>query len=157
MKTICDELGSDLHHVKPHGALYNMAAKDPVMAKTIARAVHDVNSKLILYGLSGSCLIDEAKYIGLKSASEVFADRTYNEDGSLTSRSQPDALIEDEDISIRQVLQMINDKTVISKSGKIIPIVAETVCIHGDGKHALPFVKKIFQTLKENNIVVKTI
>ena len=157
MKKICDELGTSLHHVKPHGALYNMAAKDPALANAIARAVFDINSNLIVYGLSGSFLIDEANKIGLKTASEVFADRTYRDDGSLTPRSQPNALIEDENMSIRQVLQMIIEKTVKSLSGKIIPIVADTVCIHGDGKHALVFVKKIFQTLKEKNIAVKTI
>src|SRR6185436_567550 len=95
------------------------------------------------YGLSGSHSISEAKSIGLTTASEVFADRTYQDDGSLTPRSQPNALIEEADKVVQQVLQMINEGIVTTVSGKIIPVVAETICIHGDGKHAVEFAKAI--------------
>ena len=123
-----------MNHVKPHGALYNMSAKDASIAATIAKAVKEFDSTLILFGLSGSHSISEAKTIGLKTASEVFADRTYQDDGSLTPRSQSGALIEDEEKATQQVLQMIQNGTVTTVSGKKIPIAAETVCIHGDGK-----------------------
>lgn len=149
--------GSSLHHVKPHGALYNMAARGKKLATVIALAVKDVNDKLILYGLSGSHLIHEAKAIGLRTASEVFADRTYQDNGRLTPRSEPGALIEDENRSVQQVLQMIIEETVTAVSGKLIPIVAETICIHGDGRHAAGFAKKIHSSLKEKNIDIKTI
>lgn len=132
-----------INHVKPHGALYNMAAKDALMASVTAKAVRDFDQSIILVGLSGSHAIDQAKAIGLKTASEVFADRTYQDDGSLTHRSQPSALIENTKDAIRQVLQMIREGTVTTVSGKIIPIVAETICIHGDGKHAVEFAKAI--------------
>lgn len=132
-----------LHHVKPHGALYNMAAKDKKLAKAIADAVNDIDDNLILYGLSNSLLIDEAKAIGLKTKSEVFADRTYKDDGSLTPRTQPNALIENVDEVMQQVLMMLQKGKVKTVSGKEIPIFAETICIHGDGKNAVEFAKKI--------------
>ncbi|OIR07646.1 LamB/YcsF family protein [mine drainage metagenome] len=154
---ICIENKTTLHHVKPHGALYNMASKNAEMANTIAQAIKDIDENLIIYGLSGSCLISEAKKLNLKTASEVFADRTYQDDGNLTSRKQSNALIEDENISVQQVLQMIQKQSVTSISNKQVNIVAETICIHGDGKHAVDFAKKINQILKEKNIVIKAI
>ncbi len=154
---ICIEKKVGLHHVKPHGALYNMAAKDAETANTIAQAIKDIDENLILYGLSGSYLISEANKLNIKTVSEVFADRTYQDDGSLTSRKEKNALIESEDHSIQQVLQMIQQQTVTTVSGNQINIVAETVCIHGDGKYAVAFAKKINQTLKQNNIEIKAI
>ncbi len=146
---IAKEKGVRLHHVKPHGALYNMAARDAQTAKIIAQTIKDFNEELILYGLANSFLISEAKALELKTASEVFADRTYQEDGSLTPRAEPNALIEDEEQYIQQVLQMIKEQTVTATSGKVIPIVADTICIHGDGKHAVRFAKKIHEVLKQ--------
>ena len=154
---IMDSFDMKLSHVKPHGALYNMSAKNAAIAKAIARAIKDFNQSLVVFGLSGSHSIYEAKALGLKTASEVFADRTYQDDGSLTPRSQSNALIEDADEVIRQVLHMIKKRTVVSVSGKEIPIVAETVCIHGDGKHAVEFAEKIYANLKQNNIDIKAI
>jgi UPF0271 protein len=150
-----DSSDQKITHVKPHGALYNMSAKDAGMANVIAKAVRDFDSSLVLFGLSGSHSISEAKAIGLKTASEVFADRTYQDDGSLTARSQPNALIEDAGKAVQQVLQMVKEKTVTTVSGKIIPVVAETICIHSDGKHATVFAKKIYEHLKQNNIEIK--
>lgn len=143
-KKIADELSAIVHHVKPHGALYNMAARDATLAKAIAQAVKDFDDRFVLFGLSGSVSIGEAKALGLRTRSEVFADRTYQDDGSLTPRSQPNALIKDEESSIKQVLQMVRNGTVTSFSGKEVPIVAETICIHGDGNHAIQFARTIF-------------
>ena len=137
-----------LHHVKPHGALYNMSARDIILAMTIAEAVKDFDSSLVLFGLSGSHSVSEAKKIELKTASEVFADRTYQDDGSLTSRSQPNALIEKTDKVIAQALQIIKEGTVTTVSGKTIPIFAETICIHGDSKHAVEFAEAIYSAIK---------
>jgi UPF0271 protein len=144
---VAKEKSLSLHHVKPHGALYNMAAKDPVMAMTIVQAVKDFNEELVLYGLSGSCLVAEAKKAGLATKSEVFADRTYGDDGALTPRSQANALIEDEEKSMEQVMQMVHEHSVTTTSGKIIPIVAETICVHGDGKNAARFARKLHELL----------
>jgi 5-oxoprolinase (ATP-hydrolysing) subunit A len=147
--------GSSLYHVKPHGALYNTAAKDKTIASAIAHAVYDFDSSLILVGLSGSFSISEAESIGLKTASEVFADRTYLDDGSLTPRTMPNSLIENSDLAAMQVWQMIKDGTVTTISGKIIQVKAETVCIHGDGQHALAFAKSIVSLLTQKNVTIQ--
>jgi len=144
--------GARLHHVKPHGALYNMAAKDRVMADAICRAVKDYDERLWLYGLSGSELVKAAQAIDLRSRSEVFADRTYAPDGSLTPRSDPHAMIASEEASLQQVIQMVQTGTVTATNGKHVPLIAETICIHGDGEHALPFAQRIYDTLKQQGI-----
>ena len=154
---IAKQQGASLHHVKPHGALYNMSAKDPQLAAAIALAVKDVDEKLILYGLSGSFSISKAKEAELKTANEVFADRTYQDDGSLTPRTKPNALIEDETKSLQQVLQIIKEGTVTTLSGKTISILADTICIHGDGKHAVEFAKCIYETLEKEKIIIQSI
>jgi 5-oxoprolinase (ATP-hydrolysing) subunit A len=155
IQEIADSFEMKLHHVKPHGALYNMAAKDAGMAKAIAEAVRDFDHKLIIYGRSNSLSINEAAAAGLKAANEVFADRAYLDDGNLAPRSQKGALIEDSVKATEQVLQMVNKKTVITRSGKEIPIKADTICIHGDNEHAAVFAKSIFETLKQNQVVIK--
>jgi UPF0271 protein len=149
LKEITDLFDTKLTHVKPHGALYNQSAKDNVVAKAIARAVKDFDQHLILFGLSGSHSIREAGLLGLETASEVFADRSYQDDGSLTPRSYPDALIENKDAAVKQVLQMINEHTVTTISGKVIPIVAQTVCIHGDGRQAVEIAKAIHDAIQK--------
>jgi UPF0271 protein len=154
---IAKERGALLYHVKPHGALYNMAARDKNVAFTVAQAVKDFNEDLVLYGLSGSHLVSEAKALGLSTASEVFADRTYQDDGSLTPRIFPGALIEDEEQSINQVKQMIREGTVTTITGKIINIQADTICIHGDGKKAVAFANKIHQAIQQEEIAGHTI
>ncbi len=149
--------GGKLHHVKPHGALYNMAAKDAILASAIACAVKDFDSNLIYYGLSGSVMIDEAAKTGLRTANEVFADRTYQPDGSLTLRNLPGALINHTSEALRQVLQMINEKTVRTINGEIIPIHADTICIHGDGSNAVEFAKAINNRLLAEGISIQKI
>ncbi len=142
---------TSLHHVKPHGALYNLSAKDPLTANVIAKAVKDFDSGLILVGLSGSHSISEAKKLGLQTANEVFADRTYQDDGSLTPRSIAGALIEDAGAAAKQVMQMVNQGTVTTLSGNVIPVLAETICVHGDGQHAVEIAKAIHEAIKTGN------
>ena len=146
--------GGKMKHVKPHGALYNMAAKDEKLAEAIADAVYKVDSDLILYGLSGSKLVDSGKKRGLKVYNEVFADRTYTEEGRLTPRGEENALISDEDKAISQVITMVRDGKVISTKGTIINIKADTICIHGDGEHALSFAKNIKNSLMNQGIIL---
>ena len=152
---IAKEQGVRLHHIKPHGALYNQSAKDRTIAEAIAKAVYDFDSSLILFGLSGSISLTEGTALGLQTAHEVFADRTYQDDGSLTPRSQPNALITDEQTSLQQILQMINSNTVTSISGKIITLKVDTICIHGDGSNAVAFAKTISSALKRAHIDIK--
>jgi UPF0271 protein len=149
---ICQQHGTRLHHVKPHGALYNMAARNRHISHVLARATKDFSPALIFYGLSGSLMIEEAKSLGLATASEVFADRTYQENGALTPRSNPGALINDPAQAIQQVMKMIKQKRVTSVNGKEISIEAETICIHGDGAHAVEFSKQMNRMLKEAGI-----
>jgi UPF0271 protein len=146
---------SRLHHVKPHGALYNMAAKDEVLASAICKAVYDYDKRLVLYGLSGSQLIAAAHATGLATCSEVFADRRYQDDGQLTPRTASNALIQDTQQALAQVLQMVTRRTVTSVNGKEVPIVAETVCIHGDGEHAVEFAEAIHALLQTNQITIQ--
>ncbi|MCD8199286.1 MAG: LamB/YcsF family protein [Phascolarctobacterium sp.] len=145
-----------MQHVKPHGALYNMAAKDAPLAEAIAAAVYDIDPKLILYGLAGSELIKAGEAKGLKTASEVFADRSYQKDGSLTPRKLPGAMITDEEKSLQQVLGMVKEGMVKTLDGKIIPVKADTICVHGDGAKALAFSRKIKTALEESGISVSS-
>jgi UPF0271 protein len=154
LREICADRGAALRHVKPHGALYNQAAKDSELAAAIAEAVASVDRELILYGLSGSELISEAESIGLKTASEVFADRTYQPDGSLTPRTQPDALITERERAVEQALQMIRSGTVTAVTGETVSIRADTLCIHGDGEHAVEFAKAISAALAITGVSV---
>ncbi len=146
--------GGTMQHVKPHGALYNMAAKDEALAMAIAQAVYDVNPELILFGLAGSKSITAAEKVGLATASEVFADRTYQIDGSLTPRTQPNAMITDDEKAIEQVLRMVKEHSVYTVDGQKITVQPDTVCIHGDSLKALAFAEKITKSLKENNILL---
>lgn len=149
--------GGIVRHVKPHGALYNMAAADKPLAEAIAAAVHAIDSSIVLFGLSGSELIHAGQQYGLKTAAEVFADRTYQEDGSLTPRSRPGSLIEDPSQAVGQVLQMVKKGTVTTVSGTEIQIQADTVCIHGDGAHALSFAQMLRAALREEKVSVQAL
>lgn len=149
--------GGRLHHVKPHGALYNMSARDAAIAKAIALAVFDFDRSAILFGLSGSHSTKEAESMKLRTANEVFADRTFQDDGSLTPRSQPNAVLEETGRMVEQVLQMITEKKVTSVNGTNISVNVDTICLHGDGKNAFLFAKTIYEQLKEKNIDIKAI
>jgi 5-oxoprolinase (ATP-hydrolysing) subunit A len=146
-----------MQHVKPHGALYNMAAKDSKLAEAIAHAVYNVSPSLILFGLAGSELTKAGEKRGLPTAHEVFSDRTYQSNGTLTSRTQPDALIKNKEQSVAQVIKMVTEGKVTSQQKTQVSLKADTVCIHGDGEHALAFAKYIKETLERNNITVSSI
>jgi UPF0271 protein len=135
--------GGHLHHVKPHGALYNQAAKDINLARAIAQAIKDLGDGIILYGLASSCFVGASKEVGVPLWQEVFADRRYTPEGYLVPRKQANALIETEDEAIKQVLRMANESEVVALDGSIVKVQADTLCIHGDGPSALDFVRKI--------------
>lgn len=148
--------GVSLHHVKPHGALYNMAAKDRALADAIARAVRDIDASLVLYGLAGSELIRAGEAAKLRVANEVFADRSYQADGSLTPRSQPNALLESDEEAVQQVLTMVTEKRVKAVTGEWVALEADTICIHGDGAHALSFANKVKTALEQADVEIKS-
>jgi len=143
LQAFINAAGNRLHHVKPHGALYNQAAKDMKLARGIARAVKDLGGNVILYGLAGSCLIDAAKELNVPVWQEVFADRKYTKEGFLVPRTQVGAVIEDESEALKQVMSMAKEGKVIAIDSSEIKIQADTLCIHGDNPHAVEFAKKI--------------
>lgn len=146
--------GSRLNHVKPHGALYNMAAGDKTLADAVCRAIKDFDSSLILLALSGSRMIESAKESGLKYASEVFADRAYEKDGTLRQRGLDGAMIDDENEAIARVVKMIKQGSVTAYTGEEVPIEADSVCVHGDGEKALDFVRALRSAFKQNSIEI---
>jgi len=147
--------GGQLHHLKPHGALYNMAATNAALAEAIAEAIYKVQPELTLYGLAGSELTKAGEKIGLRTAHEVFADRTYQPNGTLTPRRQPDALITSSDAAIAQVLGMVQGGWVRTQQGTEVAIRADTVCLHGDGAHALDFARQLRTALAGAGVVVQ--
>ena len=152
---MCKAAGVKLQHVKLHGALYNMAAKDYELSKAICEAIYEYDKDLIVMGLSGSEMIKAANDCGLKAASEVFADRAYEEDGTLVNRRKAGAMIEDEDEAIKRVVRMVKEGKVTSITGKDIDIKADSICVHGDGEKALLFVEKIRKALAEEEIEIR--
>ena len=148
--------GGQLQHVKPHGALYNMAATDLPLAEAIAEAVYALDPRLLLYGLAGSELVKAGQRRGLRIAHEVFADRSYQADGTLTPRNKPNALITEPKEAILQVLRMIREGNVRSQQGTEVPIQADTICIHGDGPHALQFARQIHSALLQEGIHIQS-
>lgn len=155
LSRIAQAAGSRLKHVKPHGALYNQSAKTPELAAVIAKAVKQFDAKLVLFGLSGSHSISAAERIGLRTASEVFADRTYQNDGTLTPRTDAHSMISDENIAVEQVLDMIKYGRVRSTDAIMIRIIADTVCIHGDGVKAVEFASLMRRKFEEYEISVR--
>src|SRR5690606_2683824 len=147
--------GGTLHHVKPHGALYNMAAVQVELAEALAQAVYDVDPTLKLYGLSNSALIRAGQKLGLKVAQEVFADRTYQADGTLTPRQTPGALITDPAQACAQAVRMIKAGKVATLQGTDITIQADTLCLHGDAATAPLFAKQIYHTLQQEGIHIR--
>jgi 5-oxoprolinase (ATP-hydrolysing) subunit A len=154
LQTICTAAHTTLHHVKPHGALYNTAANDLPTANAIACAVKDCNSKLVLYGLPGTCMEQAAATHGLTFWGEAFADRTYQPNGTLTPRQHANALINNSADAVKQVLQIAQQQTITTITGQVIAANAATICIHGDGTHALDFAKTINAALISANISI---
>jgi UPF0271 protein len=154
LSAIAKACGTKVVHVKPHGALYNIASKDKEIADAVASAVADVDPSLILFGLAGSSLVKAGKERGLLVAEEVFADRTYQQDGSLTSRTQSNAMIHDPDLAISRVIRMIREGKVESVDGTDIEMKADSICIHGDEPQALHFAVKLKAALMAEGIQV---
>lgn len=151
----CKANGVKMQHVKPHGAMYNMAAKDYAMSRAICEAIQEIDPTLIVMGLSGGELVRAAKDMGLPTALEVFADRAYEEDGSLVNRRKEGAMITDEEEAIKRVVRMVKEGKVTAITGKDIDIKADSICVHGDGEKALAFVRRIRKTLEEEGITIR--
>ncbi len=157
LQAFCRANGVKMQHCKPHGALYNQAAKDPLLAQAIAEAVAEVDPDLILLGLANSFLISEAEKTGLRTASEVFADRAYQADGSLVPRSKPGAVIHDKDEAIARTVRMVKEGKVTAITGEEVPLKADSICVHGDNPSAVEFVKNIRARLTEEGVIIAPI
>ncbi|MCI5699727.1 MAG: 5-oxoprolinase subunit PxpA [Lachnospiraceae bacterium] len=157
LDAFCKKYGVKMQHVKPHGALYNMAGKDYSLARAVCEAVYDFDHDLILLGLTGSELIHASEAVGLKHANEFFADRAYEEDGSLVARSKAGSMITDEAEALERVIKVVKEGTVTSITGKEISLDINSICVHGDGEKALAFVKLIGERLRKENISVQAL
>lgn len=154
LNAFCIQQGTSIQHVKPHGALYNMAGKDYALAKGICQAVYDFDPNIILLGLSGSEMINAGRDIGLKCANEFFADRAYEDDGSLRARSKEGSMITDENEAIERVVKVLKTGYVTTYSGKELELKIDSICVHGDNAHALEFVRIIRERLASEGIEV---
>ncbi|GHU73928.1 LamB/YcsF family protein [Clostridia bacterium] len=148
--------GGRMTHVKLHGALYNRAAADYQLSRAICEGIGKIAPGAIFLALSGSEMVRAANDVGINVAQEVFADRAYEDDGSLVARGKPGAMIHDEDEAVRRVVGMVTSGTVASITGKMIPIAADSICVHGDGAKALAFVERIRKALSDSGVVLKT-
>lgn len=157
LDAFCKAHGVKMQHVKPHGALYNMAAKDYKLSTAICEAIREYDDNLIVMALSGGELVRAAKDMGLRVALEVFADRAYEEDGTLVARTKEGAMITDEEEAIRRVIRMVKEQKVTAITGKDIDIKADSICVHGDGAKALAFVERIKKTMEEEGIQICSI
>lgn len=155
LDAFCRTQGVKMQHVKPHGALYNMAAKDYELARGICEAIYEFDKELIVLALSGGELVRAGEDIGLRTALEFFADRAYEEDGTLVNRRKEGAVITDENEALARVVRMIKENKLTAITGKDISIKADSVCVHGDGVKALEFVKKIREKLTDEQIAIK--
>lgn len=152
MAAVAKTQGARLHHVKAHGALYNMASSQVDIAEAIAAAVRDVDDSLILYALANSVQVHAARDAGLSVAQEVFADRSYQGNGMLTPRNQPGAMITDVQQASAQVLQMVKQGTVTALDGTVVAVSADTLCLHGDQPGAVEFARHIRQALQDERV-----
>jgi UPF0271 protein len=149
--------GVTMRHVKAHGALYNMAARDRVLADAIARAIKAFDSELIMFGLPNSPMIDAGRAAGLKVASEGFADRAYEPDGSLTPRSRPGAVVHDPALVVERAIRMVRDGVVLTADGAAIPMKIDTICVHGDTPGAPELTRRIRAGLEGSGIDVRSL
>jgi 5-oxoprolinase (ATP-hydrolysing) subunit A len=149
--------GARLHHVKCHGALYNMAANDAGLAEAMARAVNDLGGGLILYALSNSLMMNTARKLGIRVAGEVFADRGYADDGTLAPRGTPGAMIEEAALAAQRAVSMIENGAVTALSGRSVPVSPDTLCLHGDQPGAVAFAQAIRKAFSERGIGVAAV
>lgn len=157
LMAFCKANGTTIQHVKPHGAMYNMAGKDKALSMAICEGIYEVDPDLILLGQAGNEMQKAAEETGIKYAKEVFADRAYEEDGSLVARSKPGSMITDEEEAIRRVISMVKYHKVTAITGKEIEVEANSICVHGDGPKAVAFVQRIREALTAEGIEIKPI
>ncbi len=155
LRGFCAARSVPLRHVKLHGALYNEAAVDRDLARTVCQAVRDVAPEVSVFCLSGSVMLSEAERAGLRAASEVFADRAYNDDGTLVSRKTPGSVLHDAEAVARRVVGMVRDGAVESVNGNRVPLRADSICVHGDNAAAVELARRVREALEAEGVAVK--
>ncbi len=155
LQKIAQDHGENVTHIKPHGALNNMACEDINLANTLAKAINDISKDLIYLVPTGSKMEEAAKKLNMRIACEIFADRNYEDDGNLVSRKKPHALIVDPEDAKKHVLNMVKNQSLNCHSGKQIPCEIDSVCIHGDNESSLSTAKSIRENLIENGLQLK--
>jgi UPF0271 protein len=155
LQKISESHGEKVTHIKPHGALNNMACEDIELATTLAKAINDISKDLIYLVPTGSKMEEAAKKFDMKIACEIFADRNYEDDGNLVSRKKSHALITDPEQAKKHVLNMVKNQALNCHSGKQIPCEIDSVCIHGDNESSLATAKSIRENLLENGLILK--
>jgi len=155
LSNIATNSGTKVTHVKPHGALNNMACEDYELAKIISESIVQVNKDLIFLVPTGSQMEKVGKKLGMKTATEIFADRNYEDDGNLVSRSKNNAMITDPEVAKKHVIKMIENQALNCYSGKQIPCEIDSICVHGDGKSAVSTAKEIKEGLIKSGIILK--
>ena len=156
LQRLAHEAGLRVKHVKPHGALYNLAARNTLVAEAVARAVYEADPRLVLIGLAGSASLAAGRAGVLAIAAEAFADRTYQADGSLTPRTRPDALLHDEAACVGQVLRLVQEGRVRATDGTDVALTADTLCLHGDGAHVVAFARRLRADLAAAGVEIKS-
>jgi UPF0271 protein len=157
LAAIAASQGVRLQHIKPHGALFNMAVRDAALADAIARAAAVIDRSLILFGLPRSQIVEAGTRAGLRTASEGFADRAYEPDGTLVSRHKQSSVIEDPEIVVPRVIRMVRDRVVDAIDGTVVPLVVDTICIHGDTPGAADLAAGIRAALKQEGVEVRAV
>ena len=152
LQSIAQKNNDNVTHIKPHGALNNMACEDLELAKILANTINEINKDIIYLVPTGSQMEIAAKKLDMKIACEIFADRNYEDDGNLVSRSKSNAIITDPEIATKHVLKMINNQSINCLSGKKIPCKIDSVCIHGDNENSLNTAKLIKKNLYDNGL-----
>ena len=155
LQKIAQDYGQNVTHIKPHGALNNMACEDIDLANTLAKVINEINKDLIYLVPTGSKMEEAAKKLNMRIACEIFADRNYEDDGNLVSRKKPHALITDPEEAKKHVLSMVKNQSLNCHSGKQIPCEIDSVCIHGDNESSLSTAKSIRKNLIENGLKLK--
>jgi UPF0271 protein len=157
LKSICESERLELQHVKPHGAMYNQAAKDPKLAEAIARAVKSAGKEIILLGLANSAFEGACAELGVPFASEAFADRGYMPDGSLVPRGRPGAFIHDPDEAAARMVKLVKEGTVTTPDGQTLELKAHSICMHGDSPEAVKMAEAVRAAMEKNGIAVKNL
>ncbi|MDR1049444.1 MAG: LamB/YcsF family protein [Synergistaceae bacterium] len=157
LKSICASEGLELQHVKPHGAMYNQAAKDPKLAEAIVRAVKNAGKGIILLGLANSAFEEACAGLGVPFASEAFADRGYMPDGSLVPRGRPGAFIHDPDEAAARMVKLVKEGTVVTSDGQTVELKAHSICMHGDSPEAVKMAETVRAAMEKNGVAVKNL